>query len=221
MIRRPRTTPATTLLLLSAVGLLLSFIPVVTEADGDMVRWIAPTQETWLPYAWTISYFGESTWYLVAAALLGLWCRFVMRHEAIWRLAAFCFAAIAGSGIFCNVLKVVFGRPRPRWLLEGQWGFDFFAWPPGDLSYPSGHSTIAAAVATCLALLMPRWWGLFALAALAIAVSRVFVGYHYLSDTIAGLATGLVFTLMVRNLFVARGWWPEARPAAGAATVLQ
>ena len=69
---------------------------------------------------------------------------------------------------------------------------------PATSSFPSGHSTVAFACATVLALAVPRLrWPLVALAAL-IAVSRVYVGVHYPLDVLAGAALGVLIGLAVR-----------------------
>ena len=63
--------------------------------------------------------------------------------------------------------------------------------PPGglvrthsDLSYPSAHA--ATSVAAVRSLEMPALWPL----AIALAASRLYLGVHYPSDTIAGAALG-------------------------------
>ena len=78
----------------------------------------------------------------------------------------------------------------------------------GDWSFPSNHSTIAAAAAIGLALAWRRstpW--VVAMAAL-MAFSRVFVGAHYPHDVLAGLALGAVVA------------WALVRLLAGPATAL-
>ena len=59
-----------------------------------------------------------------------------------------------------------------------------------DFSFPSDHATAVGAIAVGL-LLASRKWGLVALAgAVLMAFSRVYVGVHYPSDVIVGLALG-------------------------------
>ena len=63
-------------------------------------------------------------------------------------------------------------------------------------SFPSGHATSVFAVAAVFATYYPRLrWPLYGLAA-AIALGRVYLERHYLSDIIAGAALGL--TVAVR-----------------------
>jgi len=59
-------------------------------------------------------------------------------------------------------------------------------------SFPSGHATSVFAVATVFAAYYPRLrWPLYALAA-AIALGRVYLARHYVSDIIAGAALGAI-----------------------------
>ncbi|MFE2416081.1 phosphatase PAP2 family protein [Streptomyces hokutonensis] len=69
----------------------------------------------------------------------------------------------------------------------------------GDWSFPSNHATIAAAAAVALFFVSRRLGALAAVAALAMAVSRVWVGVHYPHDVVAGVLVGttLAFGAMV------------------------
>ncbi|HEV7978890.1 phosphatase PAP2 family protein [Amycolatopsis sp.] len=71
----------------------------------------------------------------------------------------------------------------------------------GDWSFPSNHSTIAAAAAVGLLLAWRRSRPWVITMAVAMAFSRVFVGAHYPHDVLAGLFVGAVVAwLLVRAL---------------------
>ncbi|WP_329271749.1 phosphatase PAP2 family protein [Streptomyces pseudovenezuelae] len=63
---------------------------------------------------------------------------------------------------------------------------------PGNWSFPSNHAAIAAAAAVALLFVSRRLGAVAAVAACAMAVSRVWVGAHYPHDVAAGVVVGAV-----------------------------
>ncbi len=61
---------------------------------------------------------------------------------------------------------------------------------PGDWSFPSNHTAIAAAAAVALFFVSRRIGHLALVAATAMAASRVWVGAHYPHDVVAGFVVG-------------------------------
>ncbi|MEU1408473.1 phosphatase PAP2 family protein [Streptomyces sp. NPDC005728] len=74
---------------------------------------------------------------------------------------------------------------------------------PGDWSFPSNHAAIAAGAALALLFVSRRLGAVAVLAALAMGVSRVWVGAHYPHDVLAGVVVGglvaLVAMLVLRQ----------------------
>lgn len=64
--------------------------------------------------------------------------------------------------------------------------------PSADPSFPSDHATLVFAVAFAFLAAGTRRGWIFLVAALAVALSRVYVGIHYASDILGGSATALV-----------------------------
>ena len=67
-------------------------------------------------------------------------------------------------------------------------------------TFPSGHSMAAGAMCTYLAFAVgKRWWlgALVGLLSLSIAYSRIYIGVHFLGDTLAGHMTGVFLSLLV------------------------
>lgn len=97
-------------------------------------------------------------------------------------------SAMLGAEIVAAILKVSIGRLRPLDSLSDL----------GHTSYPSGHTTIAAAVTVVLALLIRRWWMWIAGACwvVAIAWSRTYIEAHWLTDVVGGAILGASAALL-------------------------
>jgi undecaprenyl-diphosphatase len=106
------------------------------------------------------------------------------------RLALVAAIGTAGSLLVNQVVIHVWSRPRPfsveaaRLLLP----------PSPDPSFPSDHATFAFAVAVGLFLVSRRLGLLALILAALVAVSRVYVGEHYLSDVVVGALIGSAAT---------------------------
>jgi undecaprenyl-diphosphatase len=84
-------------------------------------------------------------------------------------------------------LKRLTGRRRPCHIEPHCWATLL---PPDQFSFPSGHTMTAFAVAIPLSLFYPTLTiGLF-FCALSIAMSRILLGMHFLSDVVAGALIG-------------------------------
>ena len=128
------------------------------------------------------------------------------RRLRIWsRIPAFLFAAIAASGIAAGVLKVIFGRARPKLLFGADfYGFTWFGWNADHWSFPSGHAATVAALLTALWWLWPSHVLFYLVVGAIVAASRVVVGAHFLGDVVAGAWLAVLTTRGVVLLF-ARG----------------
>jgi membrane-associated phospholipid phosphatase len=108
-------------------------------------------------------------------------------REVAW-LGALGFAC---AGLVEFTLKHLVGRVRPD---GGDHGLVISGptFAPDLDSFPSGHATSVFVVAAVFAAFYPRVsWLLYALAA-AIALGRVYLERHYVSDILAGALIGLV-----------------------------
>ncbi len=147
---------------------------------------------------------------LLLAAGLGL---IAIRRR---REALFLVAAIGGSFALNQLLKLVVHRPRPQ-----------LAWAQvqPEFSFPSGHTQNGLVFYLALALIVwviaGRRAGVVAVAAAAIlavliGVSRIYFGFHYLTDVVGGYFAGLAWLLIVAAAFRAgpmlRAWRTDADP---------
>jgi len=103
----------------------------------------------------------------------------------------------AGSALLPFVVKLIVARPRPT---IGNLSH------LSSLSFPSEHTTQAAAIYLAIAIMLSqtlaRGWREAAIAigvviALAVAWSRVYLGLHYPTDVAAGLVLGWSWALLV------------------------
>jgi len=82
---------------------------------------------------------------------------------------------------------------------------DLLIAPSLDPSFPSDHATAAFAITMTFAVSnMPKRAFWFGLAALTVAISRVYVGTHYASDVLGGALTGAFAAALLPSLY-ARG----------------
>jgi len=100
-------------------------------------------------------------------------------------------------------LKALFRRARPYVTLPDIQSRSARYSPTGSggasFSLPSGHASMAFAVATSLSLSHPEWYviGPGAAWASSVALSRVWLGVHYPSDIVAGALLGTALSVVV------------------------
>ena len=102
--------------------------------------------------------------------------------ERFRALLAAVLAVAAGIALFVK-LKRVIGRKRPCALEPHCWTTLL---PPDQFSFPSGHTITAFAIATSFGGFYPAMLAGLLFCAVSIAVSRVILGMHFLSDVMAG-----------------------------------
>ncbi|MCK7637279.1 phosphatase PAP2 family protein [Corynebacterium sp. P7202] len=103
------------------------------------------------------------------------------------------WCAVVLAQVVTHLLKPVVGRSRPpvEWRLVVE----------PTAAFPSGHVTGAAALAGAMVVVFwpvlrgaGRWAAVFVAAAVTVSVaaSRLILGVHWLSDTVAGVAVAVV-----------------------------
>ncbi|MCX4963444.1 phosphatase PAP2 family protein [Streptomyces sp. NBC_00654] len=154
----------------------------------EITQWAAGTPE-WMQKLGELVTEGGI---LVFVALFVLqWWRARRGDDRTMALALLGPVAVAAVYALSEIIKVWLHEERPCRDIPGVTVIAQCP-EPGDWSFPSNHSVIAAASALAL-LFSWRLIGLLALPLAAlIALSRVYVGVHYLHDVAAGFLLGAV-----------------------------
>jgi membrane-associated phospholipid phosphatase len=145
----------------------------VTDAQGSLY--------------WFISLFGSQVVFIIAVAV-GVY----LIYKRQWKTALVWGIALGGGQLLNLLLKAVFARPRP--VYSTQFVQEINA------SFPSGHAMLSMICYGMIAYLAMRLTPnlrariLIAFAAtlivVLISISRMYLGVHYLSDVVAGMAAG-------------------------------
>lgn len=174
-------------------------LETLSTFDTQLVIWITAHQAAWLdPVMLALTWAGRRGAIWIALAGLIAW-RQPRRLGGLWQL----LLALVFVWIVVDLAaKPATNRARP-----------FVQNPlvtvvgdrPASHSFPSGH----AATAFAGALIVGRMWrrgrpALIGLAALT-ALSRVYLGVHYVSDIAAGALIGVA----VASLATSTTWWDE------------
>ena len=143
-------------------------------------RWSAPRWFRWWMLGATRAGDGW-LWAMVGIAVL--MSSDVLRFRAIEASAC----AVAVGIVVFHRIKRVFCRTRPRDIEPHCWANII---TQDKFSFPSGHSTTAFAVALSLGSFYPEIMPVLLILAANVAISRVIVGMHFLSDVLVGSGMG-------------------------------
>src|ERR1700719_3194631 len=162
----------------------VSVVQLVEAHDHRLMRRVS----RWRPPRWLRLWMIAATrggdgwlWYAMGL-VVALWGG----SERFRALASAVTAVGLGTALFLR-LKRAFGRKRPCALEPHCWATLL---PPDQFSFPSGHTITAFAVTVSLGIFYPAMLpGLF-FCAVSVALSRILLGMHFLSDVLAGAALG-------------------------------
>jgi undecaprenyl-diphosphatase len=118
--------------------------------------------------------------------------------ERMYHALGLVVIAVSGGGLLNTLLKYLFARERPDVVPH--------LVPVTSLSFPSGHSVLAAVMYLTLGALLARVavhrrtrlyvLTVAMLATFLVGVSRVYLGVHYPTDVLAGWCVGLAWALL-------------------------
>ena len=214
--------PSPSWLVIGAV--VIAAILLLTQFHLDSVATLDPRAlPSWIGrWIGSFSAFGKSGWVLWPAAILLVAAMAAVNlarrmdrqiFASIGARLLFLICAVALPGLAVSIVKPLIGRVRP--FVNGS--VDPFLFHPfayfrelfGSMpfpeyfygSMPSGHTANAFAAAIAFGALMPRLRPLLLAFALTMAVSRLIIGVHHVTDVMAGALIGTCGALAIRNLF--------------------
>lgn len=176
-------------------GLALALLTVLVRStdalagvDTSVAEWGNEHATAWSHDAITVVTNLGATWTVITVALAVAAVE-IARTRSRW-VVPFLLAVMLGDKLLTEAIKQLVDRARPE--------IEAVAATLGP-SFPSGHTSTAAASWAAFALVAGRWWGPRAWPALAgtavgiavgVAASRVLLDVHWLTDVLAGLALG-------------------------------
>lgn len=202
-----------------ALGALLAFVALTVlvqvgatasldRAANDAARAVAGPVGDYVASAITLLGRIDIAFAIAAIAIVVL----LVRRQALAIVPAYLpFAYVVGE-----YLKTVIGRMRPPAGL----GQDLHLLPQilpkasETLSYPSGHALLAAFLAVAIGAAAPGWRPLLWALAIGVALSRVYLAKHWLTDVAAGALLGVAIAeLAILLVTWAAARWRAARAA--------
>lgn len=149
-------------------------------------------------------------WMVVVVALAMLFM-----HS--WRAFLMVGMSSGASALVTQSLKrlVFSGSDRPSMFRET---LGEMTWVEGvelhaHFSFPSGHATAAFSMCMALAVIVGKqgWAALFAVVAVLLGFSRVYLSQHFTQDVLAGAAVGVMVSMVVASIlyrghFATRPW---------------
>ncbi len=177
--------------------------------DAGFARWFAapPFNTRWRIVSSLLSDWGMVGFYLI---FLGVLARGLARGDRVLRQIglAYLYAQIFGSLLLVRMIKMGCGRPRPG---AGETEMAFCTGPNIHSTFhafPSGHTTDLIVSALFIAIFVrSRSAGAVAmLLAFGVAMSRVVLGSHHMSDVLAGALLGMIIVWLTLRRYLLPRW---------------
>ncbi len=199
-----------------AVGIFAGIAEAVEEGvtqrfDEAVLHWFEVRRTTFLDELMLeITSLGSG---LVLVIIVLIASVFLWQTKHKWSTYLLLLATLGGK-LLNTLLKLFYDRPRPS-IVESL----AVVHSP---SFPSGHAMSSMVVYGSVAYLVGRLepgphmkrttWAVAAIVIVAIGVSRMYLGVHYLSDVVAGFMAGLAWVGFLIATMRALQYFAERRP---------
>jgi membrane-associated phospholipid phosphatase len=131
------------------------------------------------------------------AGTIGIAIAFVTKSKVWVRIFLAMLIALALAGVTTRAIKIATGRARPSVKTEAHWNGPQFS--SKYHAFPSGHTASSTAFFVALFLARKKISAPLLLIPILIALSRMIVGAHYLSDVIFAAILGVICALLVAH----------------------
>jgi membrane-associated phospholipid phosphatase len=185
---------------------LVGLIFLLMEGKTATFLFLNPFHRSPLDYFFiAFTYLGDGIFAVALVILLMV----LRRWSQAWQL----LTAFLLSALLAQILKNVFSMPRP-WEVFDHKEYIYFIdgiTRRGYSSFPSGHSTTVFALATMLAIFEKnkRTNVFYALTAVAVGYSRIYLGQHFLTDVLMGSFLGVMTAILVHWFFIKKFRSPQ------------
>ena len=129
------------------------------------------------------------------AGTIGIAIAFGVGSKVWMRIFIAMLIALALAGVTTRAIKIATGRARPSVKTEAHWNGPQFG--SKYQAFPSGHTASSTAFFVALFLARKKIGAPLLLIPILIAISRMIVGAHYLSDVTVAAILGVISALLV------------------------
>jgi undecaprenyl-diphosphatase len=172
-------------------------------SDPCVTRFVVDHREAWATgFMRVVTPLGSNAVLIPLVVALGGYV--LLRKKDVWA-AVLPVAALAGANAWYHLVKPLVARDRPPESLH--------LISVSGFAFPSGHATAAVAVWGAVAVVLSTGrparmkaaiWISAGLIATLVAFSRVYLGVHWWTDVIAGMALGGAWLCSLSSLFLPR-----------------
>lgn len=176
--------------------------------------------ENTIPILPWITRLGLGGLYMPGFLAAALFFRYIQKNR-VWEARFwFLWFCVVTTSAICVGLKILLGRARPEmWFQKHDYGFFGLQTKAAYWSFPSGHTSTIMGAVFGLSILFPRYTKSFISAGFLIALSRVLLTRHYLSDVASATMLALLEVGLLLWIFQKKSWltlaWQDSQYKPG------